>query len=182
MAWQVNKPDANDDLDFSVNDIQGNFAALDTILTPLVPAVTLPTLAAAPAPVLNNFQLYTLVTGGTAQLHVQDGLGNSYPFTDGGFADPGWGILPSGLMFIWQEFTTVNSAGPTTYTLTVPAGAAGFPNAMLSVHPTLTTVATGTDGDSLIAAKPLNTTQFTVTRHTSHHGTQCNFRVLCIGY
>ena len=144
MAWQQNKPAAGDLLAQSQGDIQGNFQALNTLVNPTIPSVTLTQIpGAAPGAIANTWQIYNAPLNATSTLYLESPAGTQIPMTSALAANPGWTWLPSGIKMWWQSIarpgggtTTLNFNAAANFpgfaTFTVPSLAfqapGGFPN------------------------------------------------------
>jgi len=143
VAYQANKPQATDQLSVSQGDIQGNFAAIKTLIdvnhVDFASAnqgkhyfVEFPK-QTAPLPVAsaNEVALYCQQSSYTSQpeLVFSHQLGSNAPvpariveFTSAYWGTNGWTRLPSGILLKWGQALLSN--GLTTTTITYPAGGA----------------------------------------------------------
>ncbi len=181
MAWNSAKPDANDDLDYSVNDIQGNFAALESMFTPGSPKVNLAKLTTDPTAIANTLQFYVKSDGTNPQVYIQRESGSAdtptkINLTGGIKANPGWCVLPCGIMLVWGSTSTSNAATSTK------AYAFQFPTACLAIVQSAQTLPSGNDQDYQLALTVVDKTNYTEKRHSSNHGTQFTYQYLAIGY
>jgi len=133
MAYQSNKPMATDQLSVSQIDIQGNFAAIKTLidvnlvdfassdqgkhnLSQYVNQSVDPTLGAT------EIAAYNKVSGVTSvqELFIKKGVGAPFSITSAQGGGTGWSSLSSGFILQWGE-GTVTGSGTLNFALTFPS-------------------------------------------------------------
>lgn len=154
MAYQSNKPQATDLLSQSQSDLLGNFYELNaafkvnhvelnlgdqgkhTIATFTdQSAVTAPALSALEVGLYNrNGELYLRPKSSVVGVTTTD-----RPLSLAGKANPGWCMLPSGIIMKWGSITTTNSSSNQNKAYPVGAGIPVFSN-VHSVQLTMTDV------------------------------------------
>jgi len=157
MAYQENKPAAIDQLNQSQGDIQGNFAAIKTLVDINHETfgtadqgkhkyVTLPEQVAGPATAANEMALYTKEVGGASALFLRkEGSGSEINFTTATLTSgaSGYCVLPCGLKMNWGKGTASTGVAnrvvfSSAFTDSGPGAGVSEPN-ILSVQLTLYT-------------------------------------------
>ena len=191
MAYQSTKPLANDKLSTSQGDIAGNFTEINTYVNIDHEAfniadqgkhkrVFFTQQAADPATGATEAAIYTKdssVPGSASLYYRPPNSGTPIEFTYALKADPGWCILPSGIMFQWG--TGIIPAGSTGLNIALPIP---FPNGNLTCQATPSAVSPGDQRDIVMTINPNGLANVHVTRSVGFTGWACNFRFLAIGY
>jgi len=144
MAYQGNKPGANDRISTSQSDIQNNFTEIQTVLTVnhvdfadpnegKHTHVSLPEQAADKVTAASEMALYTKDSGTAPNLYLrQESNGTVFNITpsNAGHAASGYETLPSGLKMCWGTSTIASGSS----TRTGIAFASAFSTAVYSVQ------------------------------------------------
>lgn len=152
--------------------------------------VSFPVQNPVPTPLAGIDQLYAQLSAITAQpeLVFARQAGSSAPlavqiseFTSAGWTNPGWAILPSGMLLKWHA--RIGFGGGGSVTINVNADVPGSPNftALLSVF--TTTVDTSASYNNVIGISSIVFPNFTVSKFGgSNPGGTVTFNYLAIGY
>jgi len=188
MAYNNAIPAANDLLSQSQQDIQQNFAAIQTLVG--VNHINFGAVGegkhlylqlpehAAPVTAVNEAGFYANVgaTSTVTELFFRrENNGASIPMTECLAAAAGWTFLPSGIMLQWGSATM--NGGVSNLVVNLPRT---FPTAIYSVTATPNDTPTGNHTDIIMAIQATSTTQITAKRKTNF-GTACSFNFLAIG-
>ena len=168
MAYQANKPEATDQKNISQGDIQGNFAAIKTLVDinhvtfdevaqGKHKHVTFPEQAADPATLGNEVALYCKETsvGGAAHSALffkpegQIAGGTEYDFTTAKLEAAGWCKLPCGLIMKWGHSDLITTGATGTAALVT---ADSIPNiaTLFSCQLTIYGGVSGTEGNMFV--------------------------------
>jgi len=124
-----------------------------------------------------------LTTDGTELYIRRENNGSSWPFTAARRnSTDGWTVLPSGIMFKWNQVTAGN-AGLNTETFPVSSSYPVFA-ALYQVQITIINSATGSDSDDAVRVVDMSTTQFryySTPRATTGTKSGVQFMYLAIG-
>lgn len=187
MAYQPNIPASTDLLSQSQADIQNNFIAIGTLLSPNGdPAVTLPVAAGDPTTSATNMALYCQTSTLTARPELfilrnstitnpNVNPPNPIEFTSSNYANPGWTRLASGILLKWG---TSGTGGNGTISVSFPVGATipAFNGTPFSAQ--ITPVgASGNTGSMFLNGL----TDLFVSVHYATSGGSASFRYLVIG-
>jgi hypothetical protein len=137
MAYTSNIPQATDRPNNSQSQILANFTAINTVnsVNHVVfndadqgkhKFVTMPEQAADPTTAVNEVAIFSQESALTsvAELAIRkENNGDVVEFTSAGKADPGWAILPSGILIKWGSGTASGVAQDVNYNSAVPFGA-----------------------------------------------------------
>ena len=191
MAYQQNKPEANDLKSQSQADIQGNFAAIQTFLEvnheTFADAnegkhkhVTFPEQGADPATAADEVAIYSklsAVTADTGLFFRKESSGDVVECTAAVKAASGYTMLPSGLKIAWG-IGTINTGSQTSANVTFNSAFSVIP---YSVQLTPYNAQTGAARDYVMNVVSLTTAVFKATRNASYVGTTAYFYYLAIG-
>ena len=190
MAYQPNIPASTDLLSQSQADIQNNFIAIGTLLSPngAAAAVTLPAPGAPGDPTTSatNMALYCKTSTLTARPEMfilrnstianpNTNPPNPIEFTSSNYANPGWTRLASGILLKWG---TSGTGGNGTISVSFPVGATipAFNGTPFSAQ--ITPVgASGNTGSMFLNGL----TNLLVSVHFATSGPNASFRYLVIG-
>jgi hypothetical protein len=127
MAYQYNKPLATDQLSQSQADIAGNFTAIGTMMDPDAKNLQLPVAGNAPTtPAGDVGFLYSMLVAANPELFWKPRIGGTaVNFTSAGKTNPGWCVLPCGLIVKWGVSANITYGATGTAAL---ANGAGVPN------------------------------------------------------
>ena len=184
MAWNPNIPAAGNLLATDQANIQGNFAAIATVVNPTAGSqeVILPEIPVTPAAVAATLQMFVQndpASGNTPQLFVQRQTGSADNPTLLNFtgsnktAASGWTYLPSGLELFWG--TLPGALSP----VNVAFADGGFDNACFSVVVTPTQAGTKNWCD----VNTITPTGFVFESFDANqHASVVSFNYIAIGY
>lgn len=186
MAYQPNIPASTDLLSQSQADIQNNFIAIGTLLSPNGnAAVTLPVAAGDPTTSATNMALYTQTSALTARPEMYILRNSTIPnpngnppnpieFTSAVYANPGWTRLPSGILLKWGTFTVaLNSTASDNFIV----GPGAF-TTVLSIQMSFTKVGGSTMDGALMRA--FTTTNITIQNISNNNAVTVYYLVLGI--
>ena len=192
MAYSNTIPAANDLLSQSQQDLLDNFVSIQTLIEVNHEAfgaadegkhkfVSMPEQGADPATTADEIAIYTKqsAVSGNAELFLRnENNGSVVEFSVSIKANPGYTILPSGVIFAWGSGTinvgNANSAAINFHT--------AFPAAILSVQMTPFNQQTGAAQDYVINSFNRLVGSFQANRNNSFIGTTASFYYLAIGY
>jgi hypothetical protein len=185
-VWKSNIPLDTDDLSVSQADLNGNFTALNNVVTLVAGQEGIKfTRVAAPTTAATDVSLYGAASVEfplqTALFFKNQNNAASVDFTSAGKAVPGWCRLPSGIELRWGGFTlnTTVAAAPCAY-------AKIFPNNTLHVAITLRSAPTAhldaRDYQLAVANADVTQNGFTVRRNPNYVTATVDFSYIAIGY
>jgi len=182
MSYQPNIPASTDLLSQSQADIQNNFIAIGTLLSPNGnAAVTLPVAAGDPTTSATNMAIYTKTSALTAQPEMfilrnstSATVPNPIEFTSAVYATTGWTRLPSGILLKWGTFSVPLS---TTSTSTFIVGPGAF-TTVFNIQMSFTKVGGSTMDGALMRA--FTTTSITIQNISNNNAVNVYYLVMGI--